>query len=205
MASDNALQDCQAIEQGSINDSDVIQDYKKGNQHLKPRENKKRRQFAPSVKPSKPRELLYSRHINQDDHAKLADVNDGWKIIACDKLDDQSILAVATIDRLLVTFSIMQLVNRPTSPQTNLVSMGSNFSSPDLCENVYRASRSPKLSRPPSIEKEMAYTSVAVMPQAKCAVGAASLNGKLVVCGMLHTSSQWFIIFSCINDLRRRL
>ena len=34
VAGDHTLQDCEIIEQGSVNDSDVIQDYKKENQHL---------------------------------------------------------------------------------------------------------------------------------------------------------------------------
>jgi hypothetical protein len=34
MAKDNALQDCEEIEEGSPNDSDIIQDYKKHNQQL---------------------------------------------------------------------------------------------------------------------------------------------------------------------------
>ena len=33
VAGDHTLQDCDIIEQGSVNDSDVIQDYKKENQH----------------------------------------------------------------------------------------------------------------------------------------------------------------------------
>ena len=50
----------------------------------------------------------------QDDHARQADVEDGWKVIASAKLagNDQSILAIVTIDRHLATFSIMQRVNR---------------------------------------------------------------------------------------------
>ena len=109
-------------------------------------------------------------------------MNDGWKVIACSQLDDQSILAVATIDRFLVTFSIMQRINRPTSPLSNLKG---NLSTGDLQDAFYRPSRSPKLSRPPSIEREMSYTSISVMPQAKCAVGAAGLDGKLIVCGKM--------------------
>ena len=40
-------------------------------------------------------------------------------------------------------------------------------------------------SRPPSVEKlhQDMFTTVATMGQAKCAVGAACLDGKLVVCG----------------------
>ena len=34
VAGDHTLQDCDIIEQGSVNDSDVIQDYKKENQHF---------------------------------------------------------------------------------------------------------------------------------------------------------------------------
>lgn len=41
MAADNTLQDCEVIEQGSANDSDFIQDYKKSNQHLTQKANKK--------------------------------------------------------------------------------------------------------------------------------------------------------------------
>jgi len=185
VAGDHTLQDCDNIEQGSINDSDVIQDYKKENQHLPNKATKKRRQpGVPAVRPSKPRELLYSRHINQDDHAKQADVEDGWKVIASANLagNDQSILAIVTIDRHLATFSIMQKVNRPSSPQ-GPATLPPTMSASDLQEKGVRIPRSPKISRPPSIEKDLVYASVAPMPNAKCAVGAACINGKLVVCG----------------------
>ena len=45
-----------------------------------------------------------------------------------------------------------------------------------------KSSRSPRISRPESIEKET-FVPVAPMSQAKCAVGAECLQGKLVVCG----------------------
>ena len=57
------------------------------------------------------------------------------------------------------------------------------MSASDLQEKGVRIPRSPKISRPPSIEKDLVYASVAPMPNAKCAVGAACINGKLVVCG----------------------
>jgi len=186
VAGDHTLQDCDIIEQGSVNDSDVIQDYKKENQHFPSKLAKKRRQpgVPAAVRPSKPRELLYSRHINQDDHAKQADVEDGWKVIASAKLagNDQSILAIVTIDRHLATFSIMQRVNRPSSPQ-GPHDLPPTMSASDLQEKGVRIPRSPKISRPPSIERDLVYASVAPMPAPKCAVGAACLNGKLVVCG----------------------
>ena len=65
------------------------------------------------------------------------------------------------------------------------------MSASDLQEKGVRIPRSPKISRPPSIEKDLVYASVAPMPNAKCAVGAASIKGKLVVCGEL--------IRNCIN------
>ena len=46
MGTDNTLQDCEGIEQGSVNDSDVIQDYKKGNQHLVQKSTKRVRAFC---------------------------------------------------------------------------------------------------------------------------------------------------------------
>merc|ERR1712223_602527 len=90
----NTLKDCRTIRQGSINDSDVVEDYRKQkNQFGSPQTSgiKKRPRKLNSSgntkctlksgntlngptenRPSKPRELLYSRHINQNDHAKQA-------------------------------------------------------------------------------------------------------------------------------------
>lgn len=179
---------------------------------------------ASSVKPAKPRELLYSRHINQDDHAKQADFNDGWKVIACRKLDDKSVLAIVSIERNLATFSIIQKVNKASSaasakgapdaaaaaaanvegavvavaaaPSAELMgaSSGATASSPGpaaaekdlkVLLPMMRASRSPKISRNASFEKQMVFTSVAAMKDGKSGLGAGSFQGKLLVCGEL--------------------
>lgn len=116
MGKNNSLEDCEDIEEGSPNDSDIVQDYKKVNQQI-PKQNKKVRRHS-NLKPAKPRELLYARHINQEDK-KIEDHIDDWKVVSHAKLEGGSILTLITIDGHLFTCSIIRRVNRPNSPNGN--------------------------------------------------------------------------------------
>ena len=63
MSKDNTLQDCTGVEEGSEHDSDLIQDYKKSNQHLeKPKAQivgrRKPGSSSAAVKPAKPKVII---------------------------------------------------------------------------------------------------------------------------------------------------
>ncbi len=201
----NSLEDCQSIEEGSAKDSEIIQDYKKNNQHHQLSKQEKKVLFCSNsfycqhdinsslslqirrhsnMKPARPRELLYSRHINQED-MKTEDHVEDWKVIACTTLEGgSSILAFITIDGHLFTCSIIQRVNRPSSPSFTTASNSASgiASASDSEETRESKSKSPSLSRPPSQDKDL-YLPVAIMNQAKCGAGAGCLDGKLIVCG----------------------
>ena len=113
MSKDNSLQDCKEVEEGSPYDSDLIQDYKKSNQHLdKPKNSRKvvgRRTKAATVKPAKPREMLYTRQIHQEDASRSDDAQEYcWKVIAAHRLDNKSIMGVVSLDAKLVILSVVQ-------------------------------------------------------------------------------------------------
>lgn len=175
---DNALEDCDQIEEGSVKDSEIIQDYKKSNQKM-PKQTKKVRRHS-AMKPAKPRELLYSRHINQEEE-KTQDNLDDWKVITCTSLNGRSILALITIDGHLFTCSILQRVNAPRSnspPTVAFILSNLSLSSNNL---TTVKSKSPSLSRGHSQDKDL-FTPLANMSQSKCAP-VSHLNGDLVVCG----------------------
>ena len=93
----------------------------------------------------------------------------------------KKVLPFACLCLLTVTATFFHF--RPSSPQGPHQDLPPTMSASDLQEKGVRIPRSPKISRPPSIERDLVYASVAPMPAPKCAVGAACLNGKLVVCG----------------------
>ena len=185
------------------------------------------------MKPARPRELLYSRHINQEE-IKMEDKSEDWQLVSCIGLDNadealsaagssKNVVGIITVDGNLVTCSIIQVkaplskrilgqrsrflvsqrVNRPSSP-TNGCGVGDETSisvaSPGLINLISASSsasasfrpssnKSPSISRPPSTEKDI-FTPLAVMAQAKCAVGTGCLQGKLVVCGEFTHSQK---------------
>ena len=193
MSKDNSLVDCKEVEEGSPHDSDLIQDYKKSNQHLdKPKTGRPRvgRRGAgnATVKPAKPREMLFaSRHINHqiDNIFARSEYSEQyrWKVIAAHRLDNKTIMAVVSLDAKLIILSLVQRINVPTcSSPTSMLRSSS--------EGSLRAAglqqRSPgdksNHSRPPSIEREV-YVPVASMKYAKCAAGVVAMGNNLVVCG----------------------
>uniref|UniRef100_A0A0K2TN40 BTB domain-containing protein n=1 Tax=Lepeophtheirus salmonis TaxID=72036 RepID=A0A0K2TN40_LEPSM len=168
IAEDNTLQDCDLIGEDSQINSERIQDYKKSNHTSKAKKSPR----IYSVKPSKAKELLYTRHINQDE-VKTEERSEDWKLIACSNLEDdkRSILGVVTVNGSLATLSIIQRINTPTKTLSEF-----NLS-------VHQQKHtSPRISRPPSVDKDD-FTPVAVMNEAKCAVGGCCLDGKLIICG----------------------
>lgn len=188
MAKDNTLQDCEEIEEGSANDSEIIQDYKKNNKLPKNQGKKVKRHSQ--VKPTKPYEIMFSRHINQDER-KSEDHVDDWRVISCTDLDG-TILALITIDGNLFCCSIIRRINRPKSPpkQIPLTMLPSNNGA------TFRGTNKPAPrvpSRPASKEKEL-FTPVEPMSKAKC-VKLGSIHDELVVCGEQDIRGQILMLY----------
>ena len=133
----------------------------------------------------------------------LSQVED-WKLVSCTALNDKTVLALLTVDGHLTACSIIQRVNTaeavpmtplngasvpptPTAAQAGIFE-GLESSSSTVRFKTISPTNSVKsfnYSRPPSVEKLASEFQVplARMDQAKCAVGAACLDNKLVVCG----------------------
>ena len=134
MSKDNSLQDCSTVEEGSPNDSDLIKDYKKSNQHLekpKTRPRLGRRGGPLTVKPAKPREMLYTRHINHEDASRSGSESSEqyrWKVIAAHRLDSKTIMAIISLDAKLITLSLVQRINVPSSSSPTMIRSSSEGS-----------------------------------------------------------------------------
>lgn len=185
MNKENRLQDGKEVEEGSEHDSDLIQDYKKSNPHLE--KSKKvvgrRKMMNPSsvnVQPAKPKERLYTRHINHDDAARTNESAEEffWKVIVAHRLDSRSIMGVVSLDGKVLIMSIMQRINVTNNSPTMIRSVSEGSLKGGLKSPVDGS----KASRPPSLDKDV-YVPVASMKYAKCASGVVSFQNRLVVCG----------------------
>lgn len=156
---DHSLHDCNDIQNGDFNDSDIIQDYKKKSKQygLPPGKNKKKSLIAPI--PAKPRQLLYSRSTSDSSICSEGGQDSQWKMIACMPTGENSLVAVVVINSRLCMLSAKQRLNHPSGR------------SPPPPSSVLPAK---------DIEE---YHLLPAMNSARCAVGTAELNGKLLVCG----------------------
>ena len=155
---DRTLHDCSDIENGDLQDSEVIQDYKKLSRKVSvPGTNKVRRK-TPAQAPAKPRQFLYTKSDSSSSISSLSDEEDkDWKVVVTTANGEHSMLGLVAIDGKLTVLSIVQRVHTPND--------------------------SPLSSRNASVEKISAYSVVPPMSSARCAVGTAELEGKLLVCG----------------------
>ncbi|KAB7494902.1 Influenza virus NS1A-binding-like protein B [Armadillidium nasatum] len=128
---DNSLHDCADIQTGSANDTELVQDYKKISRKLSQPNLKVRRKVSGVSQPAKPRMMLFSRSISDDDNPQDGD----WKLISFSKVSENSLVAVVTLNNSVAVLSIQQQVNAPE--ETN----GDSGN-----------------SRPPSVEKVDSYT-----------------------------------------------
>ncbi len=198
LSKDNTLEDCEEIAEGSENDSEIVQDYRRSNQQQHPKQQqhlKKVRRVSNNMRPARPRELLYTRQIDHcDDHSPTNmtseennEEDEEWKVISCSALEGgSSILALITIDGHLCTCSIVQRVNNSSNSNGRSVSpTGFSAAASDSNPDSNSGSKSPSLSsRPPSQDKDM-FSLITPMAQAKCGAGAVSMGGKLIVCGKM--------------------
>lgn len=156
--SDRTLHDCSDIENGDVQDSEVIQDYKKLSRKVSVPGTDKARRKRSAQAPAKPRQFLYTKSDSSSSLSSLSDEEDtDWKVVVTTANGENSMLGLVAIDGKLIVFSIVQRVHTPND--------------------------SPLSSRNASVEKISAYSVVPPMSSARCAVGTAELQGKLVVCG----------------------
>ncbi|XP_035224105.1 influenza virus NS1A-binding protein homolog isoform X1 [Stegodyphus dumicola] len=154
---DRTLHDCNDIENGDLQDSEVIQDYKKLSRKVSvPGTGKSRRKISQA--PAKPRQFLYTKSDSSSSLSSLSDEEDkDWKLIVTTNNGENSMLGLVAAYGKLTVLSIVQRVHTPN--------------------------HSPLSSRNSSVEKISTYSVVPPMSSARCAVGTAELEGKLLVCG----------------------
>lgn len=152
---DNSLHDCTDIQSGELNDSDMVQDYKKMSRKLS-QTNIKIRRKSTTPQPMKPRLMLYSRNISDKDDSEQ---DDEWKLIAYTQVSDGAWVGVVTLKGSVAVMSLQQKMGNASPTST------------------------PVSSRPSSVEKVDFYTVIPHMISPKCATGTGNLNGRLLVCG----------------------
>lgn len=154
---DKILHDCVDIENGQIEDTELVQDYKKLSRKLSLPQQKATPTHDAKA-PSKPRQFLFTRSDSESSLSSLADDDDNdWKVLATCFTAKHVILGLVTISGKLSVVTVKLTVNSP--------------------------SPSPSNSRNHSIEKLDGYCFLPPMSSARCAVGACDLDGKLLVCG----------------------
>jgi len=154
---DNSLHDCSEIRTDDLKNTDMVQDYKKISRKLSKSTMKVSKKISMTLQPSKPRMMLYSRSISDED--ELQDVE--WKLVAHSQTSDKSYVAIVTLNGTVCVLSIVKVIN-PPSP-TNIP--------------IHH------ISRPVSVEKVDNYTLIAHMSTPKCAIGAGAFHGCLLVVG----------------------
>lgn len=169
---DNFLQDCASLPTGDVCDTDIVQDYKKMSLKNVQSNSKPKKK---SIQPSKPRVLIYSREIGEDQ--LVAEVEPDWNLIASSKVGEHTFLALVTLAGKLTILSIQLRLNTPSTPSP--------------------MSSTPDVSRPASEDKPDLYCALANMSNPRCAVGCGNLHNTLIVCGgydrieCLRTAEQY--------------
>ncbi|XP_054713920.1 influenza virus NS1A-binding protein homolog B-like isoform X2 [Uloborus diversus] len=155
---DRTLHDCSDIENGDLQDSEVIQDYKKLSRKVSVPGSGKTGRKKSSQTPAKPRQFLYTKSDSNSSLSSLSDDEDkDWRVIVITGNGENSMLGLVSVYGKLTVLSIVQRVHSPN--------------------------HSPLSSRNASVEKISSYSIVPPMSSARCAVGTAELEGKLLVCG----------------------
>ncbi|GFQ74737.1 influenza virus NS1A-binding protein homolog [Trichonephila clavata] len=155
---DRTLHDCSDIENGDLQDSEVIQDYKKLSRKVSVPASGKPRTKPSSQTPAKPRQFLFTKSDSCSSLSSLSDEEESdFKVIVTAMNGENSMVGLVAAHGKLTVLSIVQRVHSPN--------------------------HSPLSSRNASVEKISTYSVVPPMSSARCAVGTAELEGKLLVCG----------------------
>lgn len=161
LALDNSLQDCSGLPAGHESDTELVQDYKR--LVLKCPTNKQRRKCLAA--PVRPRVLLYSRDIGEPVGETVHEPD--WNFISSAKCGENTFVALATVNGVLMRMSIKLRLNNVTpSPTAVPESINLNVARGDAGDN----------------DLEL-FCEVATMSGPKCGLGVADLDGKLLVCG----------------------
>jgi len=156
MNMDLSLHDCADIHNGDSANTEMVQDYK--------RLSKKHpgRKVSPgSLQPVPSSKQYHTITFSPADVTERAQEEAAydWKTIACAKVDERGMVALATLGGRLAVLSVRQRLNTP-SP-----------------------SGSPRTSRPPSMEKPDSYGVLPELGGPKCATGVGNFDNKLIICG----------------------
>jgi influenza virus NS1A-binding protein len=169
---DKILHDCNEIENGANDDSDIIQDYKRLSRRLSfptkagtiegqngHHHNNNNATNGHKPTPSKSRQFLFTRSDSESSLSSLAedDNENDWKVLATCVSGKHTLIGLVTVMGKLFVLTVNLRVNSPIN--------------------------SPNGSRHHSLEKTESYCLVPPMSSARCAVGTAELEGKLFVCG----------------------
>ncbi|GIZ05418.1 influenza virus NS1A-binding protein homolog [Caerostris extrusa] len=155
---DRTLHDCSDIENGDLQDSEVIQDYKKLSSKVSVPSSGNSRKKSSSQMPAKPRQFLFTKSDSNSSLSSMSDEEESdWRVIVTAINGENSMLGLISGYGKLTVLSIVQRVHSPN--------------------------HSPFSSRNASVEKISTYSIVPPMSSARCAVGTAELEGKLLVCG----------------------
>ena len=165
---DKSLHDCNDIENGTTDDSDLIQDYKRESRRLRiqPKpvavEGQNGQQKKNSVKalPSKSRQFMFTRSDSESSLSSLADDDNesDWKVLAVCVSGKHTLIGLIIVSGKLFVLTVKLRLHSPMS--------------------------SPNNSRHQSIDKPELYSLISPMSCARCAVGTAQFDGKLFVCGL---------------------
>ena len=168
--SDKTLHDCNDIENGEHNDSELIQDYKRESRRLsfpakttaiegQNGQQKKTKKKSLSL-PSKPRQFLFTRSDSESSLSSIADEDNenDWKVLSTCISGKHTLIGLIIASGKLFILTVKLRVNSPMN--------------------------SPNNSRHHSLEKPELYCLISPMSSARCAVGTAEFNGKLFVCGI---------------------
>lgn len=186
---DKCLHDCNEIENGANDDSDLIQDYKRVSRKLsfpaksvlnntgngsagqtngsgesmamnaRTLHHPNGKKTKSGVLPAKSNRFMFTRSDSESSLSSIADDDNenDWKVVAVCTSGKHSLIGLTLVSGKLYVLTVKLRVNSPVHSPTN--------------------------TRHNSLEKPELYCLIPPMSCARCAVGTAELNGKLIVCG----------------------
>jgi len=186
---DNLLEDCCELHNGHLSDSELVQDYKRMTKRLPTATPKPRQQ-----QPKKPRALLYSRRISEQ-QAGDTDSDDKWKLIACSSVAEHSVVCVSVVGGKVVSLAVQQRISPsppslPTPESSEIASSNGSEAGGSVdgianLDDLDGEDIVPTTARPP-------LKPLAPMSAAKCAMGSIAVDSLttidespsvLLVCG----------------------
>ena len=175
--SDKCFHDCNEIENGANDDSDLIQDYKRESRRLsfqpKPlaegQNGHQPKKPLTTAIPSKSRQFMFTRSDSESSLSSLADDDNenDWKVLSVCVSGKHTLIGLIIVSGKLFVLTVKLRINSPTN--------------------------SPHNSRHHSLEKPELYCLVSPMSSARCAVGTVECEGKLFVCGQYSLINRFEI------------